>query len=54
VSRVRYELGFYIPEAGILNGHRCENFKCYSGPRVFKCRQIGTVKITGERPYILS
>jgi hypothetical protein len=24
-----YELGFYIPEGGILHGHRRENFKSY-------------------------
>jgi hypothetical protein len=27
VSSVRYELGFYIPEAGILHSHRCDNFR---------------------------
>jgi hypothetical protein len=27
VSPVRYELGFYIAEDGILRGHRRENFK---------------------------
>jgi hypothetical protein len=26
---VRYELGFYIPEEGILHGHRRENLKSY-------------------------
>jgi hypothetical protein len=26
---VRYDLGFYIQEDGILHSHRCENFKSY-------------------------
>jgi hypothetical protein len=29
VSPVNYELGFYIPEEGILHSHRRENFKSY-------------------------
>jgi hypothetical protein len=29
VSPVRYELGFYIPEDGILHSHRHENLKSY-------------------------
>jgi hypothetical protein len=29
VSPVRYELGFYIPEGGILYSHRSENLKSY-------------------------
>jgi hypothetical protein len=29
VSPVRYELGFYIPEDGVLRSHRSENFKSY-------------------------
>jgi hypothetical protein len=29
VSPVRYELYFYIPEDGILHGHRRENLKSY-------------------------
>jgi hypothetical protein len=29
VSPVRYELGFYIPEDGILPSHRRENLKSY-------------------------
>jgi hypothetical protein len=28
--RVRYELGFYIPEGGILHSHRHENLKSYT------------------------
>jgi hypothetical protein len=26
---MNYELGFYIPEDGILHSHRCENLKSY-------------------------
>jgi hypothetical protein len=29
VSPVRYELGFYTPEDGILHSHRRENLKSY-------------------------
>jgi hypothetical protein len=29
VSPVRHELGFYIPEGGILQSHRRENLKSY-------------------------
>jgi hypothetical protein len=29
VSPVKYELGFYIPEDGILHSHCCENLKFY-------------------------
>jgi hypothetical protein len=29
VSPVKYELGFNIPEDGILHNHRCENLKSY-------------------------
>jgi hypothetical protein len=29
VSPVRYELGFYIPEDGILHSHRRGNLKSY-------------------------
>jgi hypothetical protein len=30
VSPVKYELGFYIPDDGILHSHRRENLKSYS------------------------
>jgi hypothetical protein len=30
VSPVRYELGFYIPEDGILHSHRRENLTLYN------------------------
>jgi hypothetical protein len=29
VSPVKYELGFYIPEHGILHSHRRESLKSY-------------------------
>jgi hypothetical protein len=32
VSPVRYKLGFYIPEDGILHSHRHENLKFYTVP----------------------
>jgi hypothetical protein len=31
VSPLKYELGFYIPEDGILHSHRRENLKSYTG-----------------------
>jgi hypothetical protein len=30
MSLVRYELGFYTPEDGILHSHRLENLECYT------------------------
>jgi hypothetical protein len=30
MSPVRYEMGLYIPEDGILHSHRSENIKSYS------------------------
>jgi hypothetical protein len=30
VSPVKYEMGFYVPEDGILHIHRRENFKSYT------------------------
>jgi hypothetical protein len=32
VSPVRYELGFYIPEDGILHSHCREHLKSYTVP----------------------
>jgi hypothetical protein len=32
----RYELGFYIPEDGILHSHRRENLKSYMETRIFR------------------
>jgi hypothetical protein len=29
VSPVRYELGFHVPEDGIIHSHRCEHLKFY-------------------------
>jgi hypothetical protein len=37
VSPVRYELGFYIPEDGILHSHRREIFKSYT------CNVFGSI-----------
>jgi hypothetical protein len=36
VSPVKYELGFYIPEDGILHIHRRKNLKFYTSYRVLK------------------
>jgi hypothetical protein len=44
VSPVKYELGFYIPEDGIVNSHSRENLKSYNSdawfPSVFTSRLI--------------
>jgi hypothetical protein len=32
VFPVKYELGFHIPEDGILHSHRRENLKSYNSP----------------------
>jgi hypothetical protein len=37
VSPVKYELGFYIPEDGILSSHRRENHKSFRGWIDQKC-----------------
>jgi hypothetical protein len=34
MSPGKYELGFYIPEKGILDSHRCENLKSYKATDV--------------------
>jgi hypothetical protein len=34
VSPVRYEVGFYIPEDGVLHSHRHENLKSYNWTHV--------------------
>jgi hypothetical protein len=49
VSPVRYELGFYIPEDGILHSHRRENLKSYN--QFFVC--FGGMKGPGfEAQYL--
>jgi hypothetical protein len=37
VSRVKYELGFYIPEDAILHNDRRENLKSYIALTGFLC-----------------
>jgi hypothetical protein len=37
VSAVKYEVGFHIPEHGILNSHRRENFRSYIELNVGLC-----------------
>jgi hypothetical protein len=47
VSPVKYELGFYIPEDGVLHSHRCENFKSYialTGWTLKQRRNVSPVK----------
>jgi hypothetical protein len=38
VSPVKYEMGFYIPEDGILHSHCRENLKSYIVGRLFHIR----------------
>jgi hypothetical protein len=40
VSPVKYELGFYIPEDGILHTHRRENLKSYTLYNLFNWKYI--------------
>jgi hypothetical protein len=40
MSPVRYELGFYIPEDGILHSHRRDNLKSYIRFARFSCDEI--------------
>jgi hypothetical protein len=47
VSPVKYGLGFYIPEDGILHSHSCENLKSYialTGWTVQRRRNVSPVK----------
>jgi hypothetical protein len=43
MSPVRYKLGFYIPEDGILHSHRRENLKPYSMPQRFPSTSLSAV-----------
>jgi hypothetical protein len=40
MSPVRYELGFYIPEDGILYSHRRENLKSYISHAFMKKKDL--------------
>jgi hypothetical protein len=47
LSPLKYELGFYIPEDGILQSHRRENLKSYialTGWAVLRRRNVSPVK----------
>jgi hypothetical protein len=47
VSRMRYELGFYIPEDVILHGHRRENLKSYialTGWALYRRRNVSPMR----------
>jgi hypothetical protein len=37
---VRYELGFYIPEVGILHGYRRENLRSYKEPHIISLTEF--------------
>jgi hypothetical protein len=57
VSPVKYELGFYIPEDGILHSHRRENLKSYLERPVSRgryvprdCTDISRVRQCRKRP----
>jgi hypothetical protein len=46
VSSVRYELGVYIPEDGVLHSHRRENLKSYMmGGSMNYAADMGSVDI---------
>jgi hypothetical protein len=47
VSPLKYELGFYIPEDGILHSHRREHLKSYTaltGWSLLRRRNVSPVK----------
>jgi hypothetical protein len=47
VSPMKYELGFYIPEDGILHSHRRERLKSYialAGRALYQRRNVSPVK----------
>jgi hypothetical protein len=47
VSPVRYELGFYIPEEGILHSHRHEDLKSYialTSLSLYRSRNVSPVR----------
>jgi hypothetical protein len=45
VSPVKYELGFYIPEDGILHSHRRENLRSYTCTYVFVVHCMTSVNL---------
>jgi hypothetical protein len=49
---VRYELGFYIPDDGILRSHRRENLKYYNWKTRFGKWTCFSLQVTGGR-YLL-
>jgi hypothetical protein len=51
VSPVKYELGFYIPEDGILHSHRRENLKSYITNN--KCKATSNVYLLGFSPNLI-
>jgi hypothetical protein len=45
MSPVKYELGFYVPEDGILHSHRREHLKPYIGKIMFAVSSFHNVDI---------
>jgi hypothetical protein len=48
VSPVKYVLGFYIPEDGVLHSHRRENLKSYISLRCF-----GSDLVSNHEKFVL-
>jgi hypothetical protein len=53
VSPVKYEMGFYIPEDGILHSHCRENVKSYTTLRIVERQTDIKGLALYERPYCL-
>jgi hypothetical protein len=49
VSPVKYELGFHIPEDGIIHTHRRVNLKSYNDWEVFAAIEGGITRDFGHR-----
>jgi hypothetical protein len=47
VSPVKYELGSYIPEDGILHSHRRDNLKPYMSLKTFTSI-VASINLTAE------
>jgi hypothetical protein len=51
VFLVRYELGPYIPEDGILHSHRRENLKCLDC--LYNCRSLRAARPHSRLIYLI-
>jgi adenylyl- and sulfurtransferase ThiI len=50
---VKYKIGFYIPEDGILHSHRRENLKTYTSSVVIRpLNTIGKIHVTQKASQI--